>query len=83
MTQARASAVRQVEDLPALPLAFALESGGVLFEAHDTPFPGLEFERSSTPPDESEAEMKCGPVDDAHPTHRVRRAILNGTAFGG
>jgi len=52
--------VRQVEDLPALPLAFALESGGVLFEAHDTPFPGLEFERSSTPPDESEAEMKCG-----------------------
>ena len=83
MAQARASAVRQVEELPALPLAFALESGGVLFEAHDTQFPGLEFERSSTPQDKGEAEMKCGPVDDTHPTHRVRWALLDGTAFGG
>ena len=71
MAKARASAVRQVENLPALGLAFALESGGVLFEAHGTPLPRLGFERSTTPPDESEAEMKCGPVDDAHSTHRV------------
>jgi len=63
--------VRQVEDLPALCLAFALESGDVLFEAHDTPLPRLGFERSTTPPDESEAEMKCCPVDDAHSTHRM------------
>ena len=63
--------MRQVQDLPALRLAFALEPGDVLFEAHGTPLPRLELERSATPPDESEAEMKCGPVDDAHSTHRM------------
>ena len=71
MAQARASAVRQVKNLPALRLSFALESGDVLFEAHGTPFPGLGFERSTTPPDESEAEMKCCPVDDDQSTHRM------------
>ena len=63
--------MRQVEDLPALRLAFALESSDVLFKAHGTPFPRLGFEGSTTPPDESEAEMKCGPVDTAHSTHRM------------